>query len=216
LIAFSSDILNVFFGVAYGAGALAMSVFTAGLLMKSFAVVFSFALAAMRLVKIELEIAFLVAVTNIVLNIFLIPPYGMEGAALASFMSLSLMLALLFRYSRKLLGFRVHPSVYKMAVAGIMSFLIVLLLRPIASSLMLTLPQLGDVGLEAYVSKTISLIYLLVLMGISVLLFLMLSLLCKCFRREDILLMKKAMRRARIPSFFIGAAERIAFNGLAD
>jgi O-antigen/teichoic acid export membrane protein len=213
---FSGDILNAFYGPAYATGALAMSIFVLGILVKSFSMMYSFALAALRLVKVELTIAFLTALANILLNILLIPMYGMEGAALASVISLFLMLALSLYYSKKLFDFRFHPCVYKMAFAGLVAFLIVLALQPALSSFLPSLSVSGGGELHAYASKVLYLVYVMLLTGIAVFLFMALSLLFKCFMKEDIILMKKTMRKVRSPASLIKLAERIASFGLAD
>ncbi|MBU0532288.1 flippase [Candidatus Micrarchaeota archaeon] len=214
LLAFSADMLSVLYGASYRPGALAMSIFTIGLLFNTAFTMLSLTLSAMKLVKIQLKISVLVAIVNVLLNIFLIPYYGMEGAATASFLSLFLMFLLLCHYSKKFFNFTMPFAIYKMFVAGIISFLIVFAIQPTASSLLGYIPEFEGDGIVTYIPKLIYLSYLGILVSISMALFIAFSLLTKCFEKEDIILMKKVLKRAKIPHFIINIAENLASRGL--
>ncbi|NYZ74255.1 flippase [Candidatus Micrarchaeota archaeon] len=214
MIVFSQDMLGAFYGQAYASGGLAMAIFTLGLLIQTLAYVLLFALAALRLVKLELRIAFIVTLVNVALNILLIPIYGMEGSAAASLVSCIVMTMMLMHYGSKLFSFRFPLEIYKLVLAAAITFAIMLLMKPYASSFVPLLPSLDAGSLQPYANKIIYLAYLGILGALSTAVFLVLSVILRCLRNEDVLLMKKAMLRAKIPSQLIDLAAAIGSFGV--
>jgi O-antigen/teichoic acid export membrane protein len=192
-----------------------MAIFTFGLLVKASFMMLTLALAALRLVKIELAVLLVAVIANVILNVLMIPPFGMDGAALASAVSFIVMMVLMLHYSWKIFRFRMPVEMYNMAVAAVIALAVVLLIKPTASSILDYMPYFGEEGFMAYMPKLIYLGILGILVAFSGAFFAMFSLLLKCFTREDITLMRKAMKRAKVPQQLIGLAERVASHGVS-
>jgi O-antigen/teichoic acid export membrane protein len=215
LMAFPTEILRVFYGSTYTSGAAALTISAFGLVLLSVSYMISLALAAMRLVRVELNIAMVMCVADVLLNILLIPRFGIEGAAAASVMAFAVGLLLLQHYGEKLLGFRFPPEIWRLLAAAALVLVVLLAAGPLVSSLSSQLPQSGQDEAQAYLLKLIYLLCLAVLVLLSMLLFMGCALLFKCFRSEDISLMKSAMRRAMVPQPIVSLAEKIASYGVS-
>ncbi len=212
MIAFSSDMLTVFYGSNYASGAASMSLFTLGLVIASFSFMVSLTLTAMRLVKIELMVAAASGIVNVALNLLLIPQYGMEGAAAASLVSFIISTLLLTYYAKKLIGFTNPPEAYKLLFAMALVLLAVFFIRPLVSDAASAI--ITQAGAGEYVPKAIYLAYLALLIGLSGALFVAISLALKCFREEDIGLMRKVLDRAGVPGPLAVVAEKVASYGV--
>jgi O-antigen/teichoic acid export membrane protein len=213
MMAFSGDMMHAFYGAQYESGGLAMAIFTFGLLFSCISYTVSLALAAMRLVKIELIITAAGGIVNAALNFALIPVFGMEGAATASLASFLLTALLLQHYGEKLLGFRQPGGVYKLLLAALATFAIMLALKPYASLALQLLPsQPGDPS--AYLPKLAYLLALGVMICLAAALFVASSLLLRCFKHEDVALMARVLKKAMVPQPLVSAALRIASYGV--
>ena len=214
MIAFSNEMLSAFFGAAYAPGAMAMSIFSAGLLFSAFAYAMTLALAGMRRVDLEFRVALTVMVVNVILCIILIPPYGIEGAAFAAAVGFALSALMFSHYSRNVIGFHSPASIYRMFAAAVISCVILFLLKPYVASAALMLPQIGGAALQSYVAKGEYLLLLGLVAAIAFIIFTSLSLFLKCFGKEDIAVMKKASRLVHIPLQLEILAEKIALLGV--
>jgi len=212
MIVFSSDMLGVFYGQAYAGGGLAMAIFTFGLLAQELSCMLLYALAALRLVKLELKIAFAITVINVVLNVLLIPAYGMEGSAIASAVGGIVITMLLMYYGNKLFSFTLPSGAFKLILAAIATFVIMLAMKPIASSLVPLLPVID--AFQPYANKVIYLAYLSILGAVTAALFFFFVFILKCLKNEDVLLMKKAMHRIKVPQPLISVAVATASFGV--
>jgi O-antigen/teichoic acid export membrane protein len=210
MVTFSGDLLSILYGDAYRTGATALAIFTMAKLFFAFAMMLSLSLAAMRLVKLELAISAVTALTNILLNFLLIPVMGMEGAALASAASLLLFFLLMLHYAKKVFDFTLPGEIYRMCAAGLLAFAIIFVLQPYFSPILQLFPETeGD-----YLVKAMHLGYIGILTAISIVIFAGFSLLLKSFHREDIILLRKILRRMRLPENLIGLVERVASYGV--
>ncbi len=214
MIVFSGDIIGVLFGDAYRPGALAMSIITFAYLVRCYASVLANTLAAMRLIGLELRIYLATAAVNVALNILLIPPLGMEGSALAIVASFALMLVLFHHYSRKIFGFSFKGEVFRITAAGAVAFVVILALSSFFSSFVSSLPQFGPASLAPYSSKIIYLAYLALLMGLTGAVFGASCLALRCLHPEDVAILDKALRKARVPRPLSSLAVRTAEMGL--
>ncbi|MFH0884919.1 MAG: flippase [Candidatus Micrarchaeota archaeon] len=212
MMAFSGDMLSVFYGSQYSGGAASMALFTLGLVIASFSFMASLALTAMRLVKIELFVAVACGIVNVALNLLLIPMYGMEGAAAASVASFILSTLLLTHYARKLIGFSNPPEAYKLLFSMAIVLLAVFFVKPLVSDAASAI--IAQAGAGEYIPKAIYLAYLGLLIGLSGALFVAVSLALKCFREEDIGLMRKVLDRAGVPEPLCALAEKVASYGV--
>jgi O-antigen/teichoic acid export membrane protein len=214
LISFSAEMLEIFYGAAYVGGAMVMSIIVFAALLASISSVLSLALTSMKVVKLQLKILFFIALLNILLDILLIPIYGMVGAAIAFLVSAIFTVLIFCHYSKIYFDFQLSTAFHKLLLAALITLLIVFLLKPSASDVASMLPQWGG-GVLLYFSKFVYLAYLGVLTGFSFLLFMSFALLLKCFKDEDVVLMRKAMRKVKIPEFLISVAEAMATHGVA-
>jgi len=93
IFAFSSIFINIFFGADYVPGALAFQILIIGVLIFLVSKINSDVLAGIGKPKEVTKIIGMAAASNIVLNIALIPKYGIEGAAIATAASYLLTMA---------------------------------------------------------------------------------------------------------------------------
>lgn len=214
-MSFPAEILRVFYGSAYASGAAALAIFTFGLVLLTLSYMTSLALGAIRAVGLEFKISLIVCAVNIGLNWVLIPSLGIEGAAAASVAGFAVGLLLLQYYGKTLLDFSFPPEIWRLLAAGAVVFIVLLAAGPLVSSLSTLLPQPGEGAAQAYLLKFVYLLCLAVLVFLSMLVFMGCALLFKCFRSEDISLMKSAMRRAMMPQSIISLAEKVASYGVS-
>lgn len=212
MMAFAGDMLSVFYGSEYSTGAAVMVIFTFGLVFSAFSLMASLALTAMRLVKIELYIAAACGIANIVLNLLLIPAFGIEGAAAASAVSFAMSAFLLNHFAKKLLGYRNPPETYRLLGAALIVFIIAILLKPAASDAASSI--IAQAGAGEFIPKAIYLIILGSLIAASGALFVAFALALKCFRAEDVALMRKALEKAGVPAPVPALAEKVASYGV--
>lgn len=214
MIAFSAEMLSVFFGSEYGAGGGAMALFVAGLLFSVFSYTANLALAGMRLVALELKIVVFAAAINVVLNFALIPVFGMEGAALAAAASFAASGVLFIHYGKKAVGFSVPVSSYRLLFAGALLLAALLAAKPAIGAAASSIPSIGPPELLPYAAK---IAYLAVLGAVSAASFAVLgglALILRCFEREDITVMHMVARRAYMPHWLSDAAERFMQHGV--
>ncbi|MFH1393768.1 MAG: flippase [Candidatus Micrarchaeota archaeon] len=210
-VTFSKQILNMFYGELYVPGALALSLFAIGLLIRAATMVPSYVLAGMRLVRIEIKIAAVAAAVNIILNVGLIPSYGIDGAAAASAVSFLVATALFIWYSKKHFGFEIDRGTWQIVIAALLSFLTAFLLEPFISPMVDGLPLSG----VEYLDKVARLSVLAALFLVSVIVFAAISLALKSFREEDLGIMEGAMRRGRAPASAIRLLRSIVSLGIS-
>ena len=84
MVFFSKNILTVLFGPQYSEGALALSILAIGFFTSSIANTSAAILNMHKKTKLLLKISIVAAIGNIMLNLLLIPPYGMAGGATAT------------------------------------------------------------------------------------------------------------------------------------
>lgn len=211
MVAFSWDMLGAFFGQKYAEGGLAMSIFVLGLVFYIFASVISFALAGMQLVGIELKVAIIAAVVNVLLNILLIPHFGIEGAAAAAAAGFAVWGLLMFKYGKERIGFEPSPAAYRLLLLGFAPFALAFALKPL-----LGLSNIFSFtgGLAPYLSKLLFFLLLGIISTICAALFAVLSVVFKCFEREDAEVWVVISQKARLPHFFAKFVEKIILVGV--
>lgn len=215
MMAFAADMLRVFYGTAYESGALVMSIATLGLIFSTFSYALSLALTANRMVKIELIISGVGGLFNVILCALLIPAFGMEGAAVAGLAALIFTAVLLQYYGERMLEFKQPIGVYKLLLAAVISFALIMFIKPYATSALAVIPAHGfGTAIDPYLPKLEYLVYLGVLISLSGALFIIISLLLKCFHHEDVTLMRKALRRALVPHELVELASKVATYGV--
>ncbi|MCL6089179.1 MAG: flippase [Candidatus Marsarchaeota archaeon] len=123
MVAFSGPILRILYGAAYEPGALALALFSIGMLAGLLGAVQRTTLAGMRLIKIELLSVAIGALVNVWLNILFVPLWGINGAAFASLIAFIVMSAVNQHFANKYSGFLFPPSAWKNLAAGLLAFL---------------------------------------------------------------------------------------------
>ena len=195
LIVFAETLLTSFYGTSYSSGASVVMLCTAAFVLNSITIVISYVLAAMRLVQIELRILGAAAFVNIASMFFLVPLFGINGAALATILRCIVSVTLLTYYGRKIIGYAFPSEVYKLIAVFITTIAVMFLLKPYLIPFLDALPDMGN----SYINK-ISAFALLVVFSVFTLIFFMaLSLIVKCFKPDDISLMKSVLDRMRMP-----------------
>lgn len=99
-IVFGEELLIWVFGAAYGAGYTALVVLVIGQLINASMGTVGALLNMTGYERDTLRGVAVAAVTNIVLNVLLIPPFGIEGAAVATALTLAVWNIILWRFAR--------------------------------------------------------------------------------------------------------------------
>ncbi|SRR3989344_4813386 len=94
VFSFPEFFLELFFGAEYVSGAVSLQILLVGMLIFIVAMMNNTIISAIGKPKIIAKITILAAVTNIVLNLILIPNLGINGAAMATAVSYALVLVL--------------------------------------------------------------------------------------------------------------------------
>jgi len=153
-IAFPNIIIRLIFGSGYLAGSTALQILGGGAVFTIFFVILASAIQGIGKPIVTLKVVGIMACLNFVGNSLLIPPFGIEGAAVATVISSILGLALLFYHARKLIGFTLPASfLLKTIVGGLFTLAIIFGLKSA-----LALPAWP----EAFVVMALSLLFYVV------------------------------------------------------
>ncbi len=214
-IIFSAEMLHFFYGSNYAIGTIPMAIFSTGLIISYLTNIVSLALAAMRMVKIELMVVGLGAIANIVLCVIFIPMWGMEGAAAASAVSFIIMGVALNHFAHRLIGFRFPPEVFRLLGAAALTCIVILLIKPQVMLLSQSfLDSAASIGTSIYITKVINLIFIGSLAILTIFIFIPFGLVLKCFHKEDVAIMRAALRKIRVPEDMIVFAQKIVSYGV--
>ena len=200
LIVFANEMMTEFFGSPYGQGGMVAAIFAFGLGFTAYSYIIGLALAGMRLVKLELQIAVVGAVANILLNLLLIPSFGAEGAAAAAAASFAIMAMMFMHYGKTILGFHPSRNTHKIIALGFALLLIIYAAKPHFAYLGEMPPDwLGEGELAKYAQKTAYLAFLGVVLASVYVLYWLLALLFKCFEWEDVRVFSNMAKKTRLP-----------------
>jgi Na+-driven multidrug efflux pump len=161
-------------------------------------------IGAMRRLDVELKIGAVCALANIILNYFLILQYGMDGAAFATTLSFALMTGLTFWYSKKLFDFDFPKEIVKPIVLMAVCTLLLFLSSGYVSNILSSIPfedvekALGFVD-SIVVSKAVKLVVFGLLFFVVCVFYFVVLVLTKSFGKEEKDIIRRAMRRAKIP-----------------
>lgn len=204
LVVFPDSLLGLLYGGQYSAGAGVLVIFTLATFIRSLSYIQGYLLAALRLVKIELSVALLSVLLNVVLNYLLVPLYGMEGSAVASFVSLACVTLLMTYYSRREFGFGFPRDLHKPLLAGVVGLVPLLLLKGPVLGLLdgVAVPAaLPDGGIAAAVlGKSVQLLILAALFALSALVYAAMLLAFRAFHSEDVALAGKILSKFSVPA----------------
>lgn len=215
LVAYPEEVLQMFYGADYVAGAFVLVVFSIGMFIRSLSQVQSSIIAAARLVRIELYAAGGAALVNVALNWLLIPLYGINGAAIASTISFAMVTILLTYYCWKRFGFGFPKELYAPVAAAIISVAVMLALRGSTGALTgfsLELPVLE--GITALIAqKLVKLAVMGALFAACCAVYFIMLVALRAIKKEDVSLLSSGLRRMKAPAGFIRAVERIVGFG---
>ena len=192
MMVLSKEILSLFYGPSYASGALALSIFSAGMIISAASHILWLALAGLRMITVELVVAAASGLLNIALAFALVPSFGMEGAAAASAAGFICSFILLLHYCGGLLSYRPGPHALRLFIPSVLTLAALLLLRPVLSPL---LPESS----ESLEGRILSLAAIGALTAVSYALFGLMAVFSGCFTEEDKGLAERALLRAGLP-----------------
>ena len=165
LFLFSESILKIMFGQEYVIGSSALIILIIGYIVHSLSHVNSSIMIMLKKTKIVFFVSMITALSNILLNLLLIPRYGIIGGAISTSFSLILSYTIYTILTYKFTKiFAIKLMYIKFIIAGILSFLVLYLLKNIIK---------------------ISLINLIVLSLIFCLIYFIIAVVLKSFDKQD-------------------------------
>lgn len=212
LISLPDLLLRMFYGPEYAAASNVFILYLISFAIFSVSLLPMKVIAAMRRLDIELAIAGTCAFANIVFNWFLIPVWGMDGAAFATLLSFSLMAVLTFFYSKKLFDFSFPKDSAKPVLASIVALILFFTASQYVSPLVSSLP-LDEIAkateiLDASIAgKLIKLALFAVFFAAVCAIYLIVLIITKSFGKEELAIIRKALPRMKVPEQY---AERAA------
>jgi O-antigen/teichoic acid export membrane protein len=182
MILFSEAVLRILFGPAYVVASAALSILTVGFLINYLFLTSRSMISVVGKTKLIALISAVTAGANVGLNYLLIPPYGISGAALATGISVAaggVLAGVLAVRVTKLRPFNLNYP--KTLASGLIAAASIFLLYQGASSL------LGK-----------SILLLVGMFVAFVLIYFLMSLVFRCFDRNDVMIMKAVEQKAGV------------------
>ena len=142
-IILGSQIMRLVFGSAYVAGGIAFSILMLGLSFDYAASVVSSAIFAYNHQKSLIVCSAIAGISNVLLDLLLIPHWGMAGSALATLIAQILSNSYLWYAMKKLNWFQISHRIKKVAVAGIVMAAITMLLVAVHVNVILNITISG-------------------------------------------------------------------------
>jgi O-antigen/teichoic acid export membrane protein len=205
MLAYPSWMLGMLYGDSYSPGAMVLVIFSIGMFVRGLSMVHSYVIAAYKRLKAELAITAGGAVMNVVLNVLLIPGYGMEGAAAASAASFLMISILLFIYTKNLL----RTSLLRASVKPLFLAIVPLAVLLVAQHF-IPVPQLpAFLPQGAYFNKVFELAFLGVLFALACASYFLALALFRAFGKEDLDVLSSLMRRLRVPAPYVVMLEKM-------
>lgn len=177
IIAFSQEILKLVFGQEYILGNSSLIILSVGYLIFSFVHIHSSYLLMIKKTKITLLINIIMALLNVILNLYLIPKYGIIGGAVATSISLTVSYLLFFYFSYK--DNKINPYEWNFLKPLTISILIFLVILATKNLYQITIMNMAIIGIIS------SIVYLLFLFY------------AKWFGKEDIGIIKLVIKKIK-------------------
>ena len=131
LVIFPGAFINIFFGPEYILASNSLRILSIGFLFYSTSIILHSLISAIGKTKLILFNITISAIFNIVLNIVLIPKFGINGAAIATTISYMILTIVFFYQTRKNLSFiPIRRKMIKIVFAAIPPTLILLYIKP--------------------------------------------------------------------------------------
>lgn len=180
LVLFPDKILNILFGKDFVLGSHSLMILAFGYLIDAFFGINEKTTISIGKTKVNFYLTLLAAISNIILNLILIPIYGMMGAAIAMTTALILYNLLLLLYLHRKIKIQPYDKNY---------------LKPFFASLV----SIGTVYLILkFIFKSVNLSLLIIGLLIFLVLYIFLILITRGLIKEDILIMKSIERKTKI------------------
>jgi O-antigen/teichoic acid export membrane protein len=179
-IAFPKEILVLFFKSEYASGALAFQILTVSMFLFGLMQIFRVILQAAGKPQLEVKAVVLATVVNITLNLIVIKPYGIVGAASTTLFANIILIGAAYYYSTGIV--RLHYSkrrMLKVVFACIISLAVALIVRGVIEGQTLSLIASSVSLLLAYIAVLYAL---------------------KSFRAEDVAAVDAIFRKAGLPN----------------
>lgn len=214
ILALSGVLLNWFYGPTYAQGGTVLSIFVLGLFLYAIMSIPQLILSAMRRLDLELRATSVAAIANVALNALMIPVWGINGAALASFFAFFILSAMAYFYSRRIFGFSMPHEIYKPLLAGLLALVVMFLARDfITGGLGGYIQAQAGTGspqfMDEFAQKAAKLLAFGISFLVSVALYFLALLLLRAFGPEELDTMEAALRKAKVPDAYILKARGI-------
>jgi len=220
ILVFSKQILTIIYGQDYAVGYIALLLYSIRLFIFLFSLPSQYVLSAMKRLDVTRKIIAVGATINVILNFIFIPengvlaPYGIfgiNGAALASAISLIIM-AILFLKQSKITRVQIPKDIYKPIIAGLVTISLLFFFKPYMSEILRTLIpgliQPTDI-ISEIIEKLLKIVVLGILVSTAFLIYLIFLIQLKAFHKEDVEILSGAMRRLKLPKKWILFIERV-------
>ncbi|AJF62654.1 MAG: Polysaccharide biosynthesis protein [archaeon GW2011_AR20] len=165
LLIFSKDILRIMFGNEYVIGTASFIILLLGYIIHSLSHINSSILIMLKKTKIVFYIGFVTSLFSIIINLLLIPRYGIIGGAIGTSFALILDYLIYAFLAYRFTGiFIIRPFYFKFIISALLSALVIYLLKD---------------------AVTLSIIGIIILSIIFSFIYLILNILLKSFDKED-------------------------------
>lgn len=162
-IAFPDIVIGRLFGPGYLAGAVALQILSATAIAYVLSGILSSVIAGIGKPIVTTKVTAVMALFNLVGNLALVGPYGIEGVAVATLGTWCLGLVLFFYYARKFIRFTVpYLSILKTVTGGVLTLLLIfdlkslLVLPPWPETFAVMIPGLLFYGVWILATKAIT------------------------------------------------------------
>jgi len=210
LLVFPYEILSIIYGVSYAVGSTSLILYSLGLFVSVYASPIYCVLTGMKRLDIIVKVILLNVVVNTILNWFLIPIYGINGAAFSSAFSNILMTALFF-LAKDMTYLKVPRDIYKPLLAGFLALLAIYAIKPMLVDLLYALPHAStSESLFTDIFRKLSKAFVLGFLCLaSACTYLMFLLLMKALHKDDVNIVTGGMRRLGVPERLVSFTGRI-------
>jgi len=125
-LAYPEVIISTLFGKSYMPAVLSLQILSIGMLFSSISSVFLGVINGIGRPDMNTKVVSVVAGTNLVMNVLLVPLYGLDGAAAATTVSFAIMFLMTFAFLRRKIEIRFHFSdVAKILLGGVVAIAVV-------------------------------------------------------------------------------------------
>ena len=207
ILVFPVDIITIVYGTGYTDGAMPLVYYSIGLFIYSFMTPIVSILIAQKKQMAIVKITVVNTLLNVVLNLALIPRYGMTGAAAATMVSLIVSTALFMRL-RKTTYVKIPRSIYKPLLAGALTLIIFWIIKPYIWNLRAISVAPGSV-INDILRKSVKTAELGVIGALTGAVYLILLIILRALETEDVEVLSGGMKRMGLPGGLIKKMENV-------